>query len=338
MTSFDLSKHESILPKGGKILVAPLDWGIGHATRCIPIIRQLLEKDYQPILASSGSALDLLQKVFPKLEVINLPAYQVTYAKNPSFFTLKLLRQIPKFIKTYRLEKKIISELIVEKRIDAIISDNRFGVYHKSVPSIYITHQLRVKSGLSTFITSKIHQKIINKYDQCWVPDAKDFPNLSGDLSHAVRLKQPPVYIGILSLIKKQDLPIQYDILFLLSGPEPQRSLLEASIRKQLINIDKPICIVRGIVEKERIVSQKANITTYNFVLGKDLNKLLNQSKLIVARSGYSTLMDLANLKKETFFIPTPGQQEQLYLANHIKEQGIANYALQGGFLINESI
>jgi len=329
---FNLIKHLNNLPKEGRILVAPLDWGIGHATRCIPIIKQLREHGYTPIIASSGKSLALLQKVFPTIEGINLPAYAIRYAKNPKFFTLKLLFQVPRLVKTYKAEKRVIDKLVRENKIDALISDNRFGVYHKDIPSIYLTHQVRVLSGVFTFLTTYFHQKIINKYDVCWVPDIADSPNLSGDLSHHVKIKKPPIYIGILSPLVKEEFPIKYDILFLLSGPEPQRTLLEEKIISQVYVLKKRICIIRGVIEKEVKQSQKDRVTTYNYLLGKDLNKVINQSQLVIARSGYSTVMDLAKLKKKAFYIPTPEQAEQLYLAEYLKEQSVADYSLQEKF------
>lgn len=334
-TFFNLDKQAQILPKGGTILVAPLDWGIGHATRCIPIIKQLIEQGFTPLIASSGAALKLLQQVFPNVETVKLPAYKVQYANNPKYFTLKLLAKLPHFIKTYKAEKRIIDKLVVNNKIDALIADNRFGVFHKDIPSVYITHQLRVKSGFSTFFTTKIHQKIIDKYNVCWVPDVVDSPNLSGDLSHNIKTKKPPIYIGLLSPLSKEELPIKYDILFLLSGPEPQRTLLENKIKNQLPFSKKKVCIVRGVIEKKTHKSQTDNVTTYNYLLGKELNQVINQSKLVVARSGYSTIMDLIKLQKDAFYIPTPGQAEQLYLAKHLKKQGVADYSLQEKFQIS---
>ncbi|HIP49372.1 MAG TPA: glycosyltransferase [Lutibacter sp.] len=334
MEIFNLKKHLKNLPKEGKILVAPLDWGIGHATRCIPIIQQLINQNFTPIMASSGKSLVLLQKVFPNIESISLPAYDILYAKNPKFFTLKLLVQVPRLIKTYKTEKKKIDKLVSENKINAIISDNRFGVFHEEIPSIYITHQLRVLSGMFTSITTFFHQKIINKFDVCWVPDVASSTNLSGDLSHRIKTKIPPIYIGVLSPLVKEELPIKYDILFLLSGPEPQRTLLEEKIKSQFHLLKKRVCLIRGVIEKEVHKSQKDKVTTYNYLLGKDLNKVINQSQLVVARSGYSTIMDLVKLKKKAFFIPTPGQTEQLYLAEYLKEQGIAGFSLQKEFLI----
>ncbi len=331
---FQLKNHLQDLPKSGKVLVAPLHWGIGHATRCIPIIKQLQEQGFQPILASDGAALLVLQKVFPNLPSFELPSYKVHYTKKSFWFTLNLVLQLPKFIKTYKAERKQIKKLILKENIDAIISDNRFGVFSKKIPSIYITHQLRVKSGWTTFLTTFFHKRVISNFTTCWVPDIAGKPNLSGQLSHDIPILIPVRYIGFLSQFKKELTSLKYDVLVLLSGPEPQRSLLEDKLLLALQKTTKKACFVRGIVSEEQQVSTKGNIVIYNFLLGKDLQEKINQSELILARSGYSTVMDLAVLEKKAFFIPTPGQTEQLYIAQHLAHQKIAPFALQKDFNI----
>ena len=166
------------------ILVAPLNWGLGHATRCIPIIRALEIEGFTPILASDGVALDILRKEFPQLQSIVLPSYHIEYPKNGVFFKLKMVANSPKMLAAMLSEKKLIKEIIKEHNISGIISDNRLGVRNKKIPSIFITHQLNVLSGNTTWLTSKMHQYIIKKYDECWVPDVNTIPNLTGDLGH----------------------------------------------------------------------------------------------------------------------------------------------------------
>jgi len=317
---FDLKRHINHLPEKGKILVAPLHWGIGHATRSIPLIKQLIAMGYQPVIASDGAALRVLQHTFPKLVAYELPGYDVRYAKHKSFFTLKLLFQIPKFIKTYKAEKKKTKEIVEKENIVAIISDNRFGVFHKEIRNIYLTHQVRVKSGFSTSITTKLHHKIINKFDYCWVPDVAGLPNLSGELSHNIKLKIPIEYIGFLSQFEKEILPIKYDVLVLLSGPEPQRTQLEDEVFAKYRNSTQNICFVKGVIKGDSRKTQEGNLVVYSYLLGKKLQDVINQSELIIARSGYSTVMDLAVLQKKAVLIPTPGQAEQMYLATYLKD------------------
>ncbi|MBT0606853.1 glycosyltransferase [Aequorivita echinoideorum] len=321
------------MPKNKTILVAPLHWGLGHATRCIPIIRELLKNDFDVILASDGAALLLLQKEFPQLQSLELPSYNIKYPKKGEFFKMKIFLKLPAIQKTMAEEKKIIKKLVAANKIDGIVSDNRFGVRHKAIPSVFITHQLNVLTGNTTYFTSKMHQKIIKKFDACWVPDVKDrVLNLSGDLGHLKKPDFPVTYIGILSRMEKEKLPKKYDILAVLSGPEPQRTLLEEKLLEEFKNSRKKILIVQGIVEKEQKWTENSNIEIVNFMQSKELEKAINESEIVVSRSGYTTIMDLAALGKKAFFIPTPGQYEQEYLAKRLKNLGIAPSCKQHTF------
>lgn len=305
---------------------------MGHATRCIPIIKALLKANYEPILASDGDALLLLQKEFPLLKSVQLPPYKIAYPKNGKYLAFKLLLQLPSIISAIKKEQKTISQLIDKENIAGIISDNRFGVYSKKVPSVYITHQLNVLSGKTTMITSKIHQHFINKFDECWVPDVEGISNFSGALGH---LKNPSFnlkYLGILSRFLPKKLEITYDLLLLLSGPEPQRTLLENKLLMELQHFKGKIMMVRGVLNNASEIKAPSNFKIVNYLLANELEDVINQSNAIIARSGYSTIMDLAALGKKAFFIPTPGQFEQDYLAKRLQEKWVAPYAKQDEF------
>jgi uncharacterized protein (TIGR00661 family) len=316
------------------ILVAPLNWGLGHATRCIPIIRALQANNFMPILASDGISLDLLRKEFPDLKTLELPSYQIEYPRKGEQFKWKLMKSLPRILKAVLKEKKMIQQWIVDHNIDGIISDNRLGVFSKKVPSVYITHQLNVKTGNTTWITSRGHQFIIKKFNVCWVPDFEGKPNLAGELSHSKYSNCDLNYIGPLSRMKKKESPIKYELLIVLSGPEPQRTLLEERLKTEIVSYPHNILFVKGIIEKEQKRECVKNITFYNFMNSKQLEQAFNESSLILSRSGYTTIMDLAKLEKKAFFIPTPGQFEQLYLAKKLEEEGIAPFALQDDFKI----
>jgi len=322
------------MTKPKNILVAPLNWGLGHATRCIPIIRELQINDFTPILASDGDALKLLKKEFPLLECIELPSYHIKYPKNGTYFRLKLLLQFPKLISAVKNEKKTIESIVAKRNISGIISDNRFGVYHKNIPSVYITHQLNVLSGITTALSSKIHQDIIKKFDECWVPDSNEGYNYSGKLGHIGNSKINLKYIGLLSRFKKKELIIKYDYLVLLSGPEPQRTILEKKLYKELKNSTKKILFIKGKIESEQKIASEKNITSYNYMTSNELETAINESELIIARSGYTTIMDLAKMNKKAFFIPTPGQFEQMYLAQRLQKLNHAPYCSQDNFCI----
>ena len=314
------------------ILVAPLNWGLGHATRCIPIIKALSENNYIPIIASDGIALALLKKEFPNIQTLELPSYQIEYAKKGQNFKWKLLKNSLRTLKAVRQEKKIIENWIEKYAIDGIISDNRLGVFGRKVPSVYITHQLNVLTGNTTWITSKIHQYVINKYTQCWVPDHPGNLNLTGKLGHIDSVNPKIKYIGPVSRLQKKLLPKKYDLLVILSGPEPQRGLLENHLKKEIVRFAGNVIFIEGNVESEQKIVVKGNVTYYNFMNSTALEQAFNESEMVLCRSGYTTIMDLAILRKKAFFIPTPGQYEQEYLAKKLKKEGLAPYSNQNDF------
>lgn len=316
------------------ILVAPLNWGLGHATRCIPIIRELQTHGFTPVLASDGIALEMLRKEFPQLQTLELPSYRIEYAKNGANFKWKMIQNSPKMILAILQEKKIVSKWIDEFNLIGIISDNRLGVYSKKVPSVFITHQLNVLTGKTTWITSKLHQNIIKKYNECWVPDFAEKPNLTGKLGHLKNSTLKTKYIGPLSRFEKEERAIRYDLMVLLSGPEPQRGLLENRLKNDVELLNKKVVFIKGKVESEQKKEQIGKVTYYNFMTSQELEKILNESELVLCRSGYTTIMDLAKLEKKAFFIPTPGQYEQEYLAKKLKKEGLVPFARQDDFKI----
>ena len=318
------------------ILVAPLYWGLGHAARCIPIINALLSHNYNVLLGSDGAALLFLRKEFPSLSFVELPSYNIVYPKKGNYFKWKMILNLPSIQKAILSEKKLVRELVSEAKIDGIISDNRFGVRNNKVPSVFITHQLNVLTGNTTFLSSKIHQRIINKFDQCWVPDIDSEENLSGKLGRLKKPEQAIQYIGPISRFQKRKLPIKHDILALISGPEPQRTLFENKLMEAFKLSEKSIVLVRGVVEEVQKTNTIDNICVVNFMLSSELEKTINESKVVVSRSGYTTILDLTTLDKKAFFIPTPGQYEQIYLAKRLKNLGMAPSCKQENFNVKQ--
>lgn len=319
-----------------KILIAPLNWGLGHAARCIPIIHALMQHNFTPIIASDGAALSLLKKEFPDLEALELPSYNISYSKNGYLLKLKLFTRTPHILKTIRLEQRAIKTIVEKHAIDGIISDNRFGIFHKDVPSVFITHQLKVLSGSTTWLSSKVHQKIIKRFDVCWVPDHLEQPHLSGKMGHIEQADFNITYIGPLSRFQKLSYPTEFAVMVLLSGPEPQREILERKLISTFKNYDGKVLFVKGVVEEKQACYICNNLTVYNYMTTAMLEKSLNASKLIVARSGYTTIMDLAKLGKKAFFIPTPGQFEQEYLARTLTEKKLAPSCTQDDFSLEK--
>lgn len=314
--------------------MAPLNWGLGHATRCIPIVNELIRFNFEPIIASDGVALELLKKEFPTLQTLELPSYKIKYSKKSKHFKLKLIKDSPRLLKTIKKEEKAIAHFIKTTTISGIISDNRFGVRHKKVPSVFITHQLQVLSGSTTWLSTSIHQNIISKFDACWIPDYEGEKNLSGVLGHVKDFDAPLKYLGPLSRFKKQNLDIKHQLLVLLSGPEPQRTFLEEKLFKALESYKGNICFVKGVVESQQTNTQHQNMSIYNYMTSAELETAINESEIVLSRSGYTTIMDLIKLEKKAFFIPTPGQFEQVYLAEKLEAEDIVPYCTQDEFSI----
>jgi len=308
---------------------------LGHATRCIPIINALHKYNFEPIIASDGAALELLKKEFPELKTIALPSYNITYAKKAGSFKLKFIKDAPHILKTISKEKKVIKALVEREHIAGIISDNRFGARYKTIPSVFMTHQLRVLSGNTTWLSSKLHQQIISKFNECWVPDHSGTDNLSGALGHLKGYKHPIKYLGPLSRFKNLDLKIKNDLLVLLSGPEPQRTILETKLLSDLKFYNGNVIFVKGKITPQQKTEIIDNMLIYNFMTSNELEVAINESQLILSRSGYTTIMDLAKLEKNAFFIPTPQQFEQKYLAQKLENERIAPYCNQAEFKIN---
>ncbi|OOB83350.1 glycosyltransferase [Flavobacterium columnare] len=318
------------------ILVAPLNWGLGHATRCIPIIRALLDHGMNPIIASDGEALELLKFEFPSLTFISIPSYKIKYAKKGRFFKWKLMQNSHTVLRAIFLERLATKKIIAVYNIQGIISDNRLGIYSKKIPCVYITHQLNVLTGNTTLITSWLHQLVIKQYTSCWVPDFEGDRNLTGDLGHLKKPLTNVLYLGPISRFKNQKLNIQYDLMVVLSGPEPQRSLLEKKLILELKDYNGSVLFVKGNVDKEQKISNEGVFTFYNFMNSEQLEIAFNTSEYIICRSGYTTVMDLAYLGKKAFFIPTPGQYEQIYLAHKLSHEQTIPYCLQDEFSLKK--
>ena len=308
-----------------RILIAPLDWGLGHATRIIPIIRFLITIGSTPIIASNLAAKTLLQKEFPDLEYIDLPGYDITYSKNGKWLVFKLLTQATRVWRQLFSENKWLKKAVIDHKIDGIISDNRPSFFHENIPSVYITHQLQIfsTSKIVTGFARAIHYQFINKYQACWVPDFAGKDNLAGSLSHPATLPKTPVqYIGPLSRFTSASTVTGTDILAMISGPEPQRSMLETILISILKKINQPAVLVVGNPSAEKLKCEEGNLKVYNHLDAKELEQQLQSAKIIVARAGYSTMMDLLYLQKNAILIPTPGQTEQEYLANYLVSKG----------------
>jgi uncharacterized protein (TIGR00661 family) len=324
-----------------RLLIAPLDWGLGHATRCIPIIYELLEQGCTVIIAAHGPTEILLKNEFPQLTYLKLKGYNVQYSQTKNRLPLKILLQLPKIISAIYYEHQWLKKAVRENNIDIVLSDNRFGLFHSSTPSIYITHQLLIKTGnrFTEKIAQHIHYYFIKKHTFCWVPDLEGKNNLAGELSHPKKSIDRIKYIGALSRFEKKNIAEKkYDLLILLSGPEPQRSIFEKLLLDQLQTFHGTILFVRGLPGKDLNNIQQQNIIIKDHLSASELNEAIQQSKVVISRSGYTTIMDLVKLQQKAILVPTPGQTEQEYLAQHLAQQKIFYTIEQDKFMLNKAL
>ena len=332
---------------GKKLLVVPLDWGLGHATRCVPVIRDLLNINCEVWLAGEGPQEKLLREEFPLLPFLPLKGYRIKYGK--SGLTGKILLQVPSILRSIKEENKWLKEQVTKYGFEAVISDNRYGLYHEDIFSAFITHQLYIKSSLGKWterILQKWNYKFINRFNECWIPDDERENNLAGELSHPVMLPLIPTkYIGPLSRFVRNESPgekknideIKDHLLIILSGPEPQRTVLENKIVDQIVNYPATATIVRGLPGERDIIPSTNTIHFYNHLSSEGLNSEAMKAEFIISRSGYSTIMDIAALQKKSILVPTPGQTEQEYLADHLMKKQFAFCIDQNNFSLLEN-
>ncbi len=324
-----------------RVLVSPLDWGLGHATRCIPIIKHLREKNIEVVIGSDGAQQKLLLEQFPGIEHVTIKGYNVKY----SYFlpaSMKVLLQIPKLFSAIKREHKELQKIIAEKKIDAVISDNRYGLYSDLVPCVLITHQLNIQASAGSRRFSDKVMEFVTKFNACWIPDNEGEDNLSGNLSHPLPEGIAATYIGPLSRFSAANgaKDMKYDLLVLLSGPEPQRKILEKNVINQLGNLPYiKALIVQGLPGNKGVESPHTNVDVVPHLNDTSLYEKILCSKAIISRPGYSTIMDLATIGgKRALFIPTPGQTEQEYLAMRFEALEIAMWVQQKKFILKDSL
>lgn len=330
-------------PVKPRVLVAPLDWGLGHATRCIPVIRELLAQGCEVWLAAEGATEKLLKLEFSDLPLLPLPGYRMQYSNTTKGFIWRILSQLPKIRSAVKKEHLWLEKQIREYEFDAVISDNRFGLYHENVPCVFITHQLNIKSPFGKW-SEKILQRwnygYINRFKECWVPDIADEHNLAGDLSHPLNKPKTPVhYIGLLSRLTEENIAERNGhLLFILSGPEPQRTIFENKLIDELVHYNGTADVIRGLPASDFILPSTNHIRFYNHLPAEGVSGKIVEAEFVISRTGYSTVMDLIHLKKKSILIPTPGQTEQEYLAGHLTKNKIAYCQQQHDFSIQTSL
>ena len=326
-----------------KILICPLNWGLGHASRCIPIIRILEKNDYNVFLAACGNAYYLLEETFPHLPIFRFDDYNITYTKGKNL-NRKIFFQTPGiFLNIFREHKKL-KKLLRELEIDIVISDNRFGLWNKKIRSVYITHQIHIKAPGNNRIIEKllfkVHGYFIRKYNVCWVPDFAGNFKLAGSLSGNDKLPGNAKYIGTLSRFSKpqEEITKDFDLCVLLSGPEPQRSIFEEIILAQLKRSNYKAVVLLGQPSEHLQTIIDGRIHIFSSLLPDEIQNYILRSEVVVARSGYSTIMDMASLGSKAILVPTPGQTEQEYLADYLSEKNIFHTVSQDDFNLDSAM
>ena len=321
-------------------MIAPLDWGLGHASRCVPIIHDAIEKGHIVTIAADGAQKKLLQDYFPNASYVSIPRYGINYSKKAWLLPVALFFQLPKIaLAIYREHQwlKTNSHLF-----DCVISDNRYGLFNTQLTTTFVTHQLLVKAPFkwAENIIQKVQYFFINRFSECWVPDIADYPGYAADLSHPTIMPRIPVtYIGALSQFSilnnkaTNTLPVKYKYCFLLSGPEPQRTMLQNRIEIEAQKLSAASILIEGRPsDMPNHYQLRGSLTKLRYGSGQDLLDIVMQSEFVVCRSGYSTLMELIPMHKKLILIPTPGQTEQMYLAEILAKNKLAITIDQSNF------
>lgn len=322
-----------------RILVAPLDWGLGHATRSIPVVRALLAMGNEVVLGSNGRPLALLKKEFPDIEAIELPPYDVRYPTGNIYWNISI--QAPQIARAIITENRLVARLAGERKLDGIISDHRLGCSHPEIPNVIIAHQLHLRVGnpVIELAVRKMHYAVLRRFQECWVPDYEDADfSLGGELDHPPLDLPATRYIGPLSRLKKREVPEVYGVLILLSGPEPQRTRLEEKLRQQAQRLKEKVLLVQGRTDAEKQMVTQGNLSTVSYLTSEELELAIAESNFVVCRSGYSTILDLAACDKRALLIPTPGQTEQEYLATYLAEKRFFAFRNQSEVNLEEDL
>ena len=328
-------------------LVCPLDWGLGHATRCIPVIYSLRDQGIKVIVAADGRPWDFFHNEYPGLDLLRFPGTEVRYPSG-SNMVLAMAANIPRLLNGFRLEHAFLKKLVKETGARLVVSDNRYGCWHTGVKSVFMTHQLNIQvpEGLhwSAHPLRKITSAFIGKYDECWIPDVEDEGGLSGRLSHFSGLPGHCHFIGPLTRFSSRgpeadELPCPIaDIVVMISGPEPQRSILESLVIKQLKETSHTAIIAGGRTESTDREIIDGRIYVFPHLESALMKYYLGHARFVICRSGYSTLMDLAALGKTAILIPTPGQTEQEYLARRLSKKKIHYSVSQKNFNLGAAL
>lgn len=307
----------------------------------MPVIAYLRAKGHRILFAGNQQQCSYIGNTLTGIETIYLEGYNVRYATSGSMFIPTVIKQVPSLLRTIRKENTWLKDTVKQYHIDLVISDNRYGLYHDTVPSVIITHQLNIITGpgsIADNILRRLHYRFLNKFNNVWVVDLQQSPGLAGRLSHPATLPRNTHYIGLLSQVEPVAVTNSGYILVLLSGPEPQRTLLADKLWQQVLSHTGEVVFVEGTGEVAAKQNIPQHITYHKRLSGDALAAAISGADMIICRSGYSTLMDLVKLNKKAILIPTPGQTEQEYLGRTLYKNGVFVSKSQKSFNLHEAL
>ena len=321
-----------------KIFFPVLNWGLGHASRSLPLIKHYLQQGHDVIAASDGEALMMLRKELPDQKVLQLPNYGIHYYSK--YMPFNMLRYGPGMLKAMNTEHELTAAVVRREKIDCIISDNRYGCYYDGLPSALITHQLQVFTGqklLDMYIRRQI-RGWFRKFSEVWIPDQRPPHNITGDISDIDTTPVPKYYLGVISELHCKPGAGMYDAVAVISGPEPQRTNFEELVIRQLSSMEGKYAVVCGKPGIDKTIREEKNLTIIPYMSRAQLSGLLDKTEVVIARSGYTTLMDLANTGHKAILCPTPGQYEQIYLADRLASMGQCVYKRQENLQLQKAL
>ncbi len=312
-----------------KILISPLSWGLGHATRDVAIIADLLDRGHTVGVAATGAALELLSREFADLKFYDVPDYPSPYTSG-GFSIPRVLGLFPLIVREIAREHRTISRIIRREGYNLVISDNRFGAYAKDVPGLFISHQIRFSTPGNIESIERMMEVFNGRYhrnfERVIIPDNPPGPrSLSGKLGHAQRpvTRRKAYWAGIITDIRRQDVPQDIDYLVSIAGPKVTKDALREVIMGQIGGLSGRKFILLGDPGAEPEERLDGETIVKSHAQRDEMATLMNRAKFIITRSGYTTVMELAELgKKGILFIPTPGQTEQEYLSDYYEEMG----------------
>lgn len=324
-----------------KILVAPLDWGLGHATRCVPIVKEFLRQGAEVELAVVKANAGLFREVFPELRQRVAPGYNVVYPKYGFNMALWLLKNSAHLNAVMRFEKRYAEEMVERHGYDVLFSDNRFAFFSKKAYSVYMTHQRRIAFPPAVAALEGVgvrwHRARMRNFDEVWVPDVETAPGYAGALSHLPSLRgaenTPKVkFVGPLSRfdevagsLKLDGLKAgKYRVVAVISGVEPARTQFENRLRDILRDVPGNHLMILGKPQAPRRHWTEGNIEFVTHLPTGDFANAVRNADWVISRGGYSTVMDMAYLGAKCVFVPTPGQYEQVVLARDLATAGYA--------------